>query len=166
MKVEIGEYSDSDEEQHVDVRIDPWDTWSMDETLAHIILPMLKQLRDTKHGSPNVDSSDVPSNLRCNDVSSKAYWTNGETDENYHKRWDWVLDEMIWSFEQKMWDWEEQFCSGEIDFIQVPTEDGGYRLERGPNDTYKIDYESRKVYQERISNGFRLFGKYYESLWD
>ena len=26
------------------VKIDRWDTWSMDHTLAHIILPMLKQL--------------------------------------------------------------------------------------------------------------------------
>ena len=39
------------QEQKVKVRIDKYDTWSMDHTLAHIILPMLKQLRDTKHGS-------------------------------------------------------------------------------------------------------------------
>jgi len=28
------------------------------------------------------------------------------------------------------------------------------------------DKEEMKAEQERISNGFRLFGKYYESLWD
>ena len=28
------------------------------------------------------------------------------------------------------------------------------------------DMEGMKAEQERISNGFRLFGKYYESLWD
>ena len=46
------------------VKIDRYDTWSMDHTLADIILPMLKQLRDTKHGSPMVDVEDVPEELR------------------------------------------------------------------------------------------------------
>ena len=47
------------------VKIDHWDTWSMDSTLAPIILPMLKQLRETKHGSVIVDLEDVPQELRC-----------------------------------------------------------------------------------------------------
>ena len=46
--------------QKINVRIDKHDTWSMDHTLAHIILPMLKQLKETKHGAPNVDDEDVP----------------------------------------------------------------------------------------------------------
>ena len=40
------------------------------------------------------------------------------------------------------------------------------KMIEGPNHTLKMDYEGMKVYQERISNGFRLFGKYYENLWD
>mgnify|MGYP003348942767 FL=1 len=32
------------------VKIDPWDTWSLDSTLAEIALPMLRQLQATKHG--------------------------------------------------------------------------------------------------------------------
>jgi hypothetical protein len=42
------------------VHIDRYDTWSMDHTLADIILPMLKQLKETKHGSPNVDDEMCP----------------------------------------------------------------------------------------------------------
>jgi hypothetical protein len=30
----------------------------------------------------------------------------------------------------------------------------------------KWDSEGIKAHQERMSNGFRLFGTYYESLWD
>ena len=45
-------------------KIDRWDTWSMDHTLGHIALPMLKQLRETKHGAPNTDDEDVPEYLR------------------------------------------------------------------------------------------------------
>lgn len=136
MKVNIEKYTDDSEDQVVEVQIDSWDTWSMDHTLTYIIVPMLKQLKETKHGAPNVDSSDVPVHLRCNDVSSKAYWTDGTTDENFFKRWDWVLDEMIWAFTYKR---------DNFDTI----------MDKDP-----------KAAQERMTNGFRLFGKYYESLWD
>jgi hypothetical protein len=37
---------------------------------------------------------------------------------------------------------------------------------RGPNDTKVYDWEGRKAYEARIQNGFRLFGKYYQNLWD
>ena len=50
--------------QKIKVRIDKWDTWSMDHTLAHIVLPMLVQLKETKHGAPYVDPDDCPKDLR------------------------------------------------------------------------------------------------------
>lgn len=77
------------------VKIDPYDTWSMDTTLAHIIVPMLKQLKATKHGSPLVDNKDVPAELHAASTDE-----GGDIDTNWHKRWDWVMDEMIWAFEQ------------------------------------------------------------------
>lgn len=145
MKVNIEEYTDNGEDQKVEVHIDPWDTWSMDHTLAPIILPMLKQLKETKHGAPAVEFKDVPEELMPPDAEAvkKLYMENGETDENFFKRWDYVLDEMIWAFEQKCReDWMEDF------------------------DYNKWDSEGVKAHQDRMSNGFRLFGKYYESLWD
>ena len=61
MKVYIGRYpKDPNKEQKVNVQIDKWDTWNMDATLAHIIVPMLKQLKATKHGAPYVADEDVP----------------------------------------------------------------------------------------------------------
>ena len=51
-------------DRKIKVHIDKYDTWSMNNTLAHIILPMLKQLRDTKHGSQFVDDEDVPAHMR------------------------------------------------------------------------------------------------------
>ena len=41
----------SKKHRKVQVHIDKYDTWNMNQTLAHIIHPMLIQLRDTKHGS-------------------------------------------------------------------------------------------------------------------
>lgn len=144
-------------EQKVSVKIDRWDTWSMDYTLAHIVVPMLKQLKDTKHGAPVVDLDDVPEELQPEKGWAEKYKTNGETDPNFFKRWDWVLDEMIWAFEQKARDnWEEDYYG---EWVEDSTKVlGGYSI--NPDD------EGRKAHQERMSNGFRLFGKYYESLWD
>ena len=146
------------------VRIDPWDTWSMDYTLAHIILPMLKQLKENTHGSPHVDDDDVPEHLRSTLVSDKK--NEHDIDDNHHLRWEWVLDEMIFAFENKLDDsWEDQFRTGKIEFLTKKLDNGMSELVRGPNDTSKTDWEGRKAYAKRISNGFRLFGKYYEGLW-
>ncbi len=164
----------------VDVKIDYWDTWSMDSTLAPIILPMLKQLRDTKHGSPMVDVEDVPEYMRTTTTedwdSQRVFdFYNEDMPDGYdvHKRWDWVLNEMIFAFEHLIDDsWEEAYRSGEFDTVQVPCEwdDNGkptlYSMEHGPNHTYFCDYEGLRKEYERIDNGLRLFGKYFRHLWD
>ena len=150
--------------QKTSIKIDKYDTWSMDHTLAEIILPMLYQLAKTKHGSAMVDAKDVPKHLR------------GDTDKDeelVHKRWDWVMAEMIFAFESKLQEpeWQSQFYSGEHDFYDEPRlsskgEIIGYEMKKGPNDTFKIDMKGMKKYQARIQKGFTLFGKYYEGLWD
>jgi hypothetical protein len=116
------------------VKIDKWDTWSMDHTLALVILPMLKQLHTDKHGAPNVDDEDVPEELKSTSAPPKeSVW---ETDANHFKRWDYILDEMIWAFEYKLKD-------PDLDDMDV--------------------WSANSV---KAKNGFRLFGKYFQSLWD
>lgn len=165
MKVFIGRYpKDYNKQRTVRVRIDKQDTWGMDSTLALIILPMLKQLKENKQGSPNVDDEDVPESLKS--TSAPAKENDWDTDEYWHDRWDYVLDEMIWAFEQKNTDWEEQFYSGECDLTFEKIDGSAYsELKHGPNHTFEVDFEGKKKHQDRMSNGFRLFGKYYESLW-
>lgn len=157
------------------VKIDRWDTWGMDHTLGLIALPMLKQLKKDKHGSPCVDDDDVPDELKS--TSAPAKENEYDTDENWFKRWDWVMDEMIFAFEHKLDDsWQDAYRSGEHDLVWVPVDVHGnvvpkgehkyYRMEHGPKDTYKCDYDGIAVVEKRIQNGFRLFGKYYQNLWD
>jgi len=157
------------------IKIDRWDSWSMDYTLSPIILPMLKQLKANKHGSPFVDDEDVPEQLRSTAAPPKE--NEYDTDANHHARWDWVMDEMIFAFTCKVDDsWEDAYRSGEIDFVSVPVDRDGnevpkgehtyYRMDRGPKDTYVCDYDGMRKVEERIQNGFRLFGKYYQGLWD
>jgi hypothetical protein len=181
MHVRLGRYENEDDfddfKRDTSIVIHNYDTWSMDHTLALIIVPMLKQLKKTKQGAPNVDCIDVPMRLQPKQMDVVRYRENGETDENFFKRWDYVMDEMIWAFEQIIDDDdEEQFYSGEHDIKWIPVDEEGneiaekdaeyHRMERGPKDTFKIDEEGLKKHHERINNGTRLFGKYYRSLWD
>lgn len=153
------------------VRIDKFDTWSMDHTLAQIIAPMLQQLQASKHGAPHVDDTDVPEHLKSTSAEPKK--SEYETDSNHFLRWDWVLDEMIFAFEAKrLGVWQDKYSSGVHDWTSEPCEwdENGkatmFKMGDGPNNTYKCDYDGMAVEQARISNGFRLFGKYYENLWD
>ena len=170
------QWVESKKKRKIKVHIDRWDTWSMDHTLAHIVLPMLEQLQATKHGAPFVDDKDVPKELRSTSAPplSDKDKDCGAVDDLHFKRWNWVLDEMIFAFRSKLDEgkWEDQFYTGEYDFQSKVTEfdENGkpklYQLVKGPNDTRKIDMKGLQAYQKRISNGFRLFGKYYENLWD
>jgi hypothetical protein len=155
------------------VRIDRWDTWSMDHTLGQIALPMLKQLKETKHGAPFVDDKDVPKGLGLRSTEAAPKENEWDTDDNHFKRWDWVLDEMIFAFEHKLDDsWQNAYRTGEIDLKSKACawdENGKatmYQMVDGPDNTYKCDYEGIKKVEKRIQNGFCLFGKYYQNLWD
>jgi len=149
--------------QKVNVRIDYWDTWSADHTLAYIITPILKKLREDKQGAPWVDDEDVPEELRRTSAPPKE--NEYDLDDNHFKRWDWVLDEMIWTFEQKSRSdgWEGDYYEYEHFDPINDSEDFGERI--GVRLKWE-DREGRKAHQERMNNGFRLFGKYYESLWN
>ena len=129
---------ESKRKRKIQVRIDKYDTWSMDVTLSYIIIPMLKQLKETKHSAADVDDKDVPKKLRStsspkkkkNEIDSDPAGLI-EQNDNWFARWDWVLDEMIWAFSLNLEEdsWPEK-------------------------------------HDKRMLNGFRLFGKYYQNLWD
>ena len=170
---------ESKRKRNIKIKIDRWDTWSMDHTLAYIILPMLKQLNEAKHGAPLVDDEDVPDGIGLRSTESGPKENEYDTDDNHFRRWDWVMGEMIFAFECKVDDsWQDAFSSGEFDHFWVPVDHDCndidvdkkdaklFRMAEGPNHTYKCDYAGMKVVEDRIQNGFRLFGKYYQNLWD
>jgi len=149
------------------IRIDRYDTWSMDHTLSDIILPMLRQLQATKHGAPFVDDEDVPEGMNLRSTEAEPKENEWDTDSNHFKRWDWVLDEMIWTFEQKVAD------DAEGQFFDHSAYDGAKLGDREwlndvTNDVSKIKYDEagHRAWQARKANGLRLFGKYFEALWD
>jgi hypothetical protein len=150
------EWIQSKRNRTISVQIDHYDTWGMDSTLALIVLPMLQQLKATTNGAPLIEDSDVPDELKSVNAPPVGEY---DTDGNHFKRWNWVLDEMIWAFTQKTNDdAESQFYDhGE----KIPGENVMDSIKR-----MKVDTEGLQAWQARKTNGFRLFGKYYENLWD
>ena len=149
----------------VKVHIDKWDTWNMDGTLSLIILPMLKQLQATKHGAPYVDDEDVPEELKSTSAPPKE--NEYDTDVNHFKRWDYVIGEMIWAFEQNVSDDEPNFWIEEPSGMYFePCEDNPKLSTMKYDKEGKFDADTYKAYNDRKANGFKLFGKYYTGLWD
>lgn len=192
MRVFIGSYSKYNKktktcpDRKISIRIDKYDTWSMDATLSMIILPMLKQLKDTKHGSPFVNDVDVPKKFHS--TKDKTLRESYDTDKFFHERWDWVMDELIWTFTALTNDdSDEKFYSGKTDPYFIPFDKDGkklgpavkmsskkkddknavsFQMIKGPKDTFKIDRKGLDKHHARIKNGLMLFGKYYQGLWD
>ena len=133
MKVTLDLYLDDMKPNYEEVVIDERDTWNLDYTLALIIHPALVALKERKHGAPWVDNADVPEELHC---VKETEWESA-SQPNWFKRWDYVLDEMLFAFD---------FNS------RRDTSGGGYA-------------ETEPEVNARITNGLRLFGKYYHCLW-
>lgn len=118
------------------VKIDRRDAYSAYSAFSLIAEPLLLRLQQDKNGAPLVDDDDVPNELKSTSAPPKE--NEYDTDDNHFKRWDWVIDEMIWGFHE----------INNVDETKW-TEDG------------KIDWE----YEHRINNATRLFGKYFRNLW-
>jgi hypothetical protein len=151
----------------VEIKIDRYDTWSMDHTLSLIIHPMLVQMKATKHGSPFVDDEDVPEYLRSASAPplTEEEENCGATDSLHEARWDWILDEMIWAFYQE--------ANEDPDGPESPS---AYSRQIGENIhfddspenvmSWEKYHEENTKFEERKANAFKLFGRYYRCLWD
>lgn len=138
-------------ERKVKVKVDKWDLWSLDHTLALVILPVLIEYRKSKrYGVPvGLDIAYIP-------------LEDAEEDKQMQE-WNEILDKMIWSFEQIVnidgaedWFWIEKpnFDECEISADYLTAVKGKY------------DHEAFKKYNEKIQEGLELFGKYFRNLWD
>jgi hypothetical protein len=158
---------DEKNKRKVKIKIDDYDTWSMDHTLSLIIHPMLIQLKATKHGSPFVDDADVPEHLRSTAApplteEEKNY---GGTDGFHHERWEWVLDEMIWAFYNEANDDPDAPESPSAYTRRIAD---GVPFDDSPENakSWEEYFAETKKFNDRKQNAFMLFGKYYHGLWD
>lgn len=145
MRVHIGRFPKDRSDRKISVKLHKWDSWNADHTLAVIAHPLLIQLKETKHGSPQVDVEDVPHDLK---------------DKDTHRRWDWVLDEIIFAMQEIAKD-----DNGDSQFYDHSEVDESKDLMTQVKQI-KVDRAGLDAYHKRIQNGCVLFGKYFQALWD
>jgi hypothetical protein len=116
----------------------------------------LVQLNETKHGAPYTDDEDVPDEIKSTNAEPKE--NEWDTDSNHFKRWDYILNEMIWTFEQEIKDDDEKQFYDHSEGKGLPFEQALGKI--------KVDRDGLEAHQKRKANGFRLFGRYYQNLWD
>ena len=180
MKANFGNYPSgkSNRARKIKVEIERFDTWSLDNTLAYIILPALIQLKQHKMGIPG-EFGDVGGESHASQLSFEFYIESHDAafDEGC-KRWEEILDKMIWSFQQiALDDYENIYHHGTLDFDWEKTEDkypnpitgkmeNMYQLVDKNPEEHWYDVVGNRLHDERIQEGLELFGKYYRNLWD
>jgi hypothetical protein len=141
MKVNLGKFRKNASKVDV-VKIESHDTYNLNLSAAMIILPMLIHHRHHYSGIPsefaNFGGKDY------DDQRSFEFYTADADD--YHEQgvaaWNEILDKMIWSFHEKVIDDDSRYYSGQ-------PKHGG-----------------RELYHERVQEGYDLFAKYFDNLWD
>lgn len=172
MKVKISEFYNSG--QRINVTIDKYDTYSADCTLAEIILPLLVQLKHTMHGIPNEFSHVGGEDYEQMSFDFYIESHNDSFNEGV-KKWNEVLDKMIWSFQQILIDDHDSlYHHGKVEFDFTPTGEKLFNSLTGKmEDTFLMksngswyDHVGHQLHLERIQEGVNLFAKYYRNLWD
>lgn len=182
MKIEMGPYPKKfKDKRKIKIKIHNYDAWNADATMTMIILPLLKNVRDQKGGAPGTDDEDAPEQFRSTSAPPrKEEW---HTDKNWFKRWNWILDELVWTFGELHRNYDEDYYSSmqnKLTHIWVETDESNETSNRNTPRFYKklkLTKKLREIYGDnlltvarqhhsnKVQNGLRLFGKYYCALW-
>lgn len=114
-----------------EIVVEDEDIMSFESTLAPLVYAMLLKLQENDVSFGAVNNSDVPVDLR-------------NMNEYDYDRWQWLLNELIWTFEQVT--------------LEAP-------VYREPGTLFEGSVDLTEEYEKRIQNGYQLFGKYLATLW-
>jgi hypothetical protein len=180
MKANLSRYPKGNGKRRIDIQIDPFDTWSLDHTIASIILPALIQLKNTKHGVPSEFTNRVGGDFDDHLVFDFIKEDDTEVFNQLCDKWDEALDKMIWSFLQLSIedDYDSQYHHGKmkIAWEKLPNElhpnpttgvnEPLYQMvDKNPGEHW-YDQIGNQEHEKRIQEGLDLFGKHFRDLWD
>lgn len=132
------------------------DVWDMDIWFMNIIPQMLKQLRDTAHGSPMLTAE-------------------GANDDNRHEIWKGILNKMIYlagEMNEDTCHWKNEFEEAYFENLEYwDTFDNLKRNKLSRNEKIAEKYfeEEKRIYEYREgckNKFFKMFTKYFYDLWD
>lgn len=134
------------------------DCWGFSSYISDVIIGGLKWLKENKHGYPVCCEEDVE-----NYVYSK------ESEERSIKKWDEILDTIIWTFEttKKIQDNNWIYCYENEYFSEEElikwNKFCDQMQKEFPEENYKV---MTKLEVDKFRLGFKYFQQYYWNLWD
>lgn len=132
--------------------------WNLNTTFARYILPRLKHFR-------SMNRMGVPGNMFVKYHSIDE----AETEEGV-KRWNAILDEMIWTFEYIVNDETFNAIPDTKPFRSKNVEDWADSIgrEKCPEEQALWDayFAKSQTLEDRKNKGLELFAKYFDNLWD
>lgn len=176
MKANFRNFNKGPTERKIEVKIERWDTYSMDHTAALIILPLLLQLKQSKMGVPSELTYRIGGDFDDNLTFDFIKEDDREVFDKLCDKWDEILDKMIWSFQQLVDDsYDNKYHHGNTKMgwkpIEVTNPTTGVAetmyemVDENPSEHW-YDSVGHNLHNERIQEGLDLFGKYYRNLWD
>jgi hypothetical protein len=179
MKINLSKYPKGNGKRRIDIQIDPFDTWSLDHTIASIILPALIQLKNTKHGVPSGFTDRIGGDFDNNLVFDFIKEDDTEVFNQLCDSWDDVLDKMIWSFLQLSIedDYDSKYHHGKMETDWVESDytytdpitgkiEKTYQMVDKNPEEHWYDQIGNQEHEKRIQEGLDLFGKHFRDLWD
>lgn len=141
--------------------------WNLSNNFAQYILPRLKHFR-------NMNRMGIPGNMFVKHHNINMFLKHhsiNDTEENEAaKKWNAILDEMIWTFE---------YIVDDEQFNPIPSTRQFYKLdvnnvtdwlnrEKSPQEQKLWDdyIEKSQQLEERKRKGLELFAQYFDNLWD
>ena len=142
MYVKLGNPSRKNKAETIDIH--NYDTWNMDITLAYIIVPMLKQLKEVKHGAPFVDNEDVSDELRTykREIDNPDYVERSNQIASFIDR--------LYGINGQLWDTEKDIRNG----VDMPLKEVG-RLALKVRDLNCKRNEIKGEVVDAFSEGFK-----------
>jgi hypothetical protein len=137
---------------------DDSETWNLDHRIAEFILPRLKLFREMSpsQGIPSefIDESPL---AQIEDPKEREAARTVLEDEG-QKKWEGVLDKIIWSFEYANNGYEDEETADEF---MAGQNDPDIKKE-----CWKIYLEKNDALYNRYLEGMNLFAKHLYDLWD
>ena len=143
------------------------ESWDFKSHCAKWVLPRLKNLRKNSMSYPSTLSNNehVFEDQKYFDFFEKLTDDSSSSHEYGAVKWAENLDKMIWSFEH-LDDDVDPIYPENYDNSQIVVEVSEKGTKFKAADERKIDWSPIYEHNKRLQEGFNLFGKYYQDLWD
>ena len=133
------------------------ETWNLYQSLATWVLPRLKHLKKNKQGIPSAC-------FDCEKYKTPEEQQSDGAMKDAEKRWDGILNEIIFAFEFYEDDYKYLMACYPPDYdFGFDTDEKSYIVW---NDNRAPDYTSYDAAEKRAKEGLKLFAEYYANLWD